>query len=1220
MIQYLQDQDSQTRRKFKSDTKSKLIKQEYHQKINKTQHLQQFDINQCELDITSTRNYQSLIPLENEENYVSGRDLNDICVQIGRNQQDCEVRKSEMHIMYDIQPLNSTIFPKINLFEKQKENQKMEFNQEQCDRSFLKKKIQPFIEQNICDLVSFDNIDNKDQSNQFDPNPIGCKQNKISKTILQRRRSSKLQIEQLQNTLSKMIQAKNKIQKDEQEPEIMEQFELEDVSKSLYDQSILKSQYQKSFEADLQTKIDTKKQLKKKEEKISNVFVARLGIFQRFLRNMKNLSQSYKFRNMTEEQIQIINDASFFYSRNKQTNLGTNQYTIVLFRVFTKIFSKLINLIPVLNPLNLMTIGLEIAVLATLIIQIYFIPLSTSFDICNLKQGTCQITFYFIPAFFLLINMLVKLNTGFFKGQIIVNDRKQIITNYCLKGEFFLDLTTVLSFLVTQDFYVYLFLLVKLYQAYNSIQKIDAKFTLSQRFPFSFQIGQLIFLILMLAHINGCIFNSVAKDKDNSWLTKNQLQNADWYERYINSVYFSFITMVTVGYGDITPISLIEKVFVIFMVVYSCGVFGYVVSSIGNIFTERTQIQANYKRQLVDIINYMRTRNIDQMIQSQVFQYLHYLDQMDHYNHQKGEQILQKLSPHLQRQININSYFPFLQKTNYFKLNFKESTLISASLQMKEITFGPGQIIFNQNDCDNRLYYILKGQVQLSSNSHSICIKDEQDNCFGITEFFTGEGRNLQAKSLTVTQIIYLEMFKFNQVLKEDYLEYEKFCSLRDQIIYSKISIDQSCYFCNKFSHVYEQCPQYSIKNQKLLIIERSKKSINQVRQKFERFDRQKFSSIEENEDVRLNLKAVRLNYINNLNFNKDEIIKLIENNNQVEEDIDFYRFNDAFQLKCNEEGQSLDIKLISSDTIAEEFFLDEECVEVNQESNLNNNPANESYKNIFRTSMQRTDSQSEESKDCYQAPLIYSHNQLQRKTSILQNQNQEQYNGSQQNLQIDINDRHYQKNNKIQHIYRQKTKQKTILQQNYQNQNINEPSHQAQHQELYNQMVNFFEKMNERQQTENLTDTQTHIYKDEFFGIRNFDQMQEFTRYFPKSNYNSILVKLTRISQKRKETQLKKGKKPQLKCKSAICKPPSLAKNTIMSTLKAVKCIARLQKKSWFLDQKQLNSEDNQNAITITDRSTGVQNITMDLKSDNILLNNKNNNVPKSTFLSPFV
>jgi hypothetical protein len=44
--------------------------------------------------------------------------------------------------------------------------------------------------------------------------------------------------------------------------------------------------------------------------------------------------------------------------------------------------------------------------------------------------------------------------------------------------------------------------------------------------------------------------------------------------------------MVTVGYGDISPVSVNEKIYVIFFTVISNGFFAYAVSIIGSIFSE----------------------------------------------------------------------------------------------------------------------------------------------------------------------------------------------------------------------------------------------------------------------------------------------------------------------------------------------------------------------------------------------------------------------------------------------------------------------------------------------------------------------------------------------------------------------------------------------------------------------------------------------------------
>lgn len=36
--------------------------------------------------------------------------------------------------------------------------------------------------------------------------------------------------------------------------------------------------------------------------------------------------------------------------------------------------------------------------------------------------------------------------------------------------------------------------------------------------------------------------------------------------------------MISIGYGDITPVTIEEKLFVMGMTIIACGIFGYVVS------------------------------------------------------------------------------------------------------------------------------------------------------------------------------------------------------------------------------------------------------------------------------------------------------------------------------------------------------------------------------------------------------------------------------------------------------------------------------------------------------------------------------------------------------------------------------------------------------------------------------------------------------------------
>ncbi len=49
------------------------------------------------------------------------------------------------------------------------------------------------------------------------------------------------------------------------------------------------------------------------------------------------------------------------------------------------------------------------------------------------------------------------------------------------------------------------------------------------------------------------------------------------------------VTMSTIGYGDVIPITPIEVIYVIVISLISCGMFGYSMNTIGQILSEKAQ-------------------------------------------------------------------------------------------------------------------------------------------------------------------------------------------------------------------------------------------------------------------------------------------------------------------------------------------------------------------------------------------------------------------------------------------------------------------------------------------------------------------------------------------------------------------------------------------------------------------------------------------------------
>jgi hypothetical protein len=53
--------------------------------------------------------------------------------------------------------------------------------------------------------------------------------------------------------------------------------------------------------------------------------------------------------------------------------------------------------------------------------------------------------------------------------------------------------------------------------------------------------------------------------------------------------------MCTVGYGDITPKSKIEIIYVCSIVIICCGIFGYAINTIGGILAAESEKNSYYK-------------------------------------------------------------------------------------------------------------------------------------------------------------------------------------------------------------------------------------------------------------------------------------------------------------------------------------------------------------------------------------------------------------------------------------------------------------------------------------------------------------------------------------------------------------------------------------------------------------------------------------------------
>jgi CRP-like cAMP-binding protein len=146
-----------------------------------------------------------------------------------------------------------------------------------------------------------------------------------------------------------------------------------------------------------------------------------------------------------------------------------------------------------------------------------------------------------------------------------------------------------------------------------------------------FELLQVLVEVFFVGHLVACLWWGVSDSISSApWFTNpdmvyGDLRAASVGQKYLFSLYFTFTTMTTVGYGDIHAVNSGERMLNICIIVIGASVFGYIIANVSTILESFSRVEAAQSSRIMIIKEYLNEKNCPDSLQGKVVAHFKHL-------------------------------------------------------------------------------------------------------------------------------------------------------------------------------------------------------------------------------------------------------------------------------------------------------------------------------------------------------------------------------------------------------------------------------------------------------------------------------------------------------------------------------------------------------------------------------------------------------------------
>ncbi|ETN15567.1 hypothetical protein PPTG_06812 [Phytophthora nicotianae INRA-310] len=269
---------------------------------------------------------------------------------------------------------------------------------------------------------------------------------------------------------------------------------------------------------------------------------------------------------------------------------------------------------------------------------------------------------------------------------------------------------------------------------------------------------------MLIAHAQcGVSLEACDDHVETSWAVRDGLFGASVARKYARTLYWASRTMVLLGYDDVTPVSDVETIYALVVILMGALFGSSLLATFLFIFRFRNARYAAFSTHVDNAREYMRSQNIPRVVRRQVIAYFSYAWNTHH--SLDSEEALHLMPKHLQSKVISTlkasriKQVCFLAKENVEFLNLLAAALVRC-------VYSPADQIIEPK-FNAQMFFVIRGTVMLSSFDGSNSKECQTGDFFADSCLLFPETFEEKAVAKTFCELYVLAKSKFDDAMSE---------------------------------------------------------------------------------------------------------------------------------------------------------------------------------------------------------------------------------------------------------------------------------------------------------------------------------------------------------------------------------------------------------------------------------------------------------------------